>query len=198
MNLAQSEVNSTTVTSLHNDPSIICPSVPNINSSIIASTSFGGHPSDPTKFHVDRHLLDQVLEFGFEEFIATLAIERTQGVGLEEAVNWIIDHSNQSDLEEQEEINNLMGGKLILFFANIKPFSATTSTSGTSGLNFSFSNAIKAMQPRRTHKMIFVANMGLKMGVGKLAAQVGHATLGVYRVAQKTRAVCFSFNFFKP
>lgn len=37
--------------------------------------------------------------------------------------------------------------------------------------------------------MIFVANMGLKMGVGKLAAQVGHATLGVYRIAQKTQPV---------
>lgn len=33
----------------------------------------------------------------------------------------------------------------------------------------------------RTHKMVLVANMSLKMGVGKLAAQVGHATLGVYR-----------------
>lgn len=29
--------------------------------------------------------------------------------------------------------------------------------------------------------MIFVANMALKMGVGKLAAQVGHATLAVYK-----------------
>lgn len=33
----------------------------------------------------------------------------------------------------------------------------------------------------RTHKMVFVANMGLKMGTGKLAAQVGHATLAVYK-----------------
>lgn len=33
----------------------------------------------------------------------------------------------------------------------------------------------------RTHKMVLVANMSLKMGTGKLAAQVGHATLGVYR-----------------
>ncbi|TKR60307.1 hypothetical protein L596_027572 [Steinernema carpocapsae] len=31
--------------------------------------------------------------------------------------------------------------------------------------------------------MIFVVNMDLKMGVGKVAAQVGHATLGTYEKA---------------
>ncbi|KAK0410965.1 hypothetical protein QR680_005411 [Steinernema hermaphroditum] len=35
-------------------------------------------------------------------------------------------------------------------------------------------------------KMIFVVNMKLKMGVGKVAAQVGHATLGCYQAAQRT------------
>ncbi|KAI6239231.1 hypothetical protein M3Y99_00597500 [Aphelenchoides fujianensis] len=39
----------------------------------------------------------------------------------------------------------------------------------------------------RTHKMIFVANMGLQMGKGKLAAQVGHAALGVYCAAKRTK-----------
>lgn len=31
------------------------------------------------------------------------------------------------------------------------------------------------------YKMIFVVNKSLKMGVGKIAAQVGHACLGLYR-----------------
>lgn len=124
---ALNEVNSTTITTSTSKKIFQTPSnpssstrntnisVPNLTSSTIPSTSSvigGGHPSDPTKFQVDRHLLDQVLEFGFEEYIATLAIERTRGVGLEEAVNWIIDHSNQSDLEgEDEESNISMGGK---------------------------------------------------------------------------------------
>uniref|UniRef100_A0A1I8AU36 peptidyl-tRNA hydrolase n=1 Tax=Steinernema glaseri TaxID=37863 RepID=A0A1I8AU36_9BILA len=34
--------------------------------------------------------------------------------------------------------------------------------------------------------MIFVVNMKLKMGVGKVAAQVGHATLGCYQAAERT------------
>ncbi|VDK75720.1 unnamed protein product [Onchocerca ochengi] len=38
----------------------------------------------------------------------------------------------------------------------------------------------------RQCKMVFVVNMSLKMGAGKLAAQVGHATLNVYRLAQRS------------
>lgn len=34
--------------------------------------------------------------------------------------------------------------------------------------------------------MVLVANMSLKMGTGKIAAQVGHATLGVYRQAMNS------------
>ena len=47
-------------------------------------------------------------------------------------------------------------------------------------------------RPGRTHKMVFVANMELGMGKGKLAAQVGHACLGVYRFASSSEDVCFT------
>ncbi|KAI1716023.1 peptidyl-tRNA hydrolase PTH2 domain-containing protein [Ditylenchus destructor] len=153
------------------------------------------HPSDPSKFNVDRLLLEQVLEFGFEEFIATLAIQRTGGAGLEQAVNWIIDHSNQSDLEndsgqEDEDITDLdvpeqMGASTSKAAAvSLKLITSDTSATNSAAL----ADVIRSIRPpkKRSHKMIFVANMSLKMGVGKLAAQVGHATLGVYRVAQKS------------
>uniref|UniRef100_A0A8C5R7G1 peptidyl-tRNA hydrolase n=1 Tax=Leptobrachium leishanense TaxID=445787 RepID=A0A8C5R7G1_9ANUR len=35
------------------------------------------------------------------------------------------------------------------------------------------------------YKMVFVVNMELPMGVGKVAAQVGHATLGLYQLLLK-------------
>ena len=61
------------------------------------------------------------------------------------------------------------------------------STSSTSSRNESFSETVKALaRVSRTHKMVLVANMALKMGKGKLAAQVGHATLAVYKNAMKT------------
>uniref|UniRef100_A0A915EPH4 peptidyl-tRNA hydrolase n=1 Tax=Ditylenchus dipsaci TaxID=166011 RepID=A0A915EPH4_9BILA len=152
------------------------------------TSSLTAHPSDPTKFNVNKLLLDQVLEFGFEEYIATLAIQRTGGAGLEQAVNWIFDHSNQSDVEgeeeEQEDISdNNMGASTSRAAAKLFGSEPITTTSSST-----LADVIRSIRPptRRTHKMIFVANMSLKMGVGKLAAQVGHATLGVYRVAQKS------------
>ena len=38
-----------------------------------------------------------------------------------------------------------------------------------------------AMDASRQFKMVFVVNSSLKMGVGKTAAQVGHATLALYK-----------------
>uniref|UniRef100_H3A3E2 peptidyl-tRNA hydrolase n=1 Tax=Latimeria chalumnae TaxID=7897 RepID=H3A3E2_LATCH len=35
------------------------------------------------------------------------------------------------------------------------------------------------------YKMVFVVNMGLSMGVGKIAAQVGHAAVGLYQLMQE-------------
>ena len=35
--------------------------------------------------------------------------------------------------------------------------------------------------------MVFVANTSLKMGAGKMAAQVGHATLGVYQQVKEEK-----------
>lgn len=43
------------------------------------------------------------------------------------------------------------------------------------------------------YKMIFVVNKSLKMGVGKIAAQVGHACLGLYRDMLESSMEC-DFN----
>lgn len=45
------------------------------------------HPSDPTKFHVDNALLSQILVYGFSEYMAILAIQRTRGAGVEQGLN---------------------------------------------------------------------------------------------------------------
>lgn len=55
-------------------------------SNLPSTSTSAAHPSDPTKFIVDPNLLEQVLDFGFEHYIATLAIQRTCGEGVEAAV----------------------------------------------------------------------------------------------------------------
>ncbi|EJW74695.1 hypothetical protein WUBG_14398 [Wuchereria bancrofti] len=88
--------------------------------------------------------------------------------GAEAAINWILEHSNESDFESDEEQNS-MGG-----------------VHSTSAIN-------------RQHKMVFVVNMSLKMGAGKLAAQVGHATLGqhaldAWRISGEMKVVVKGHN----
>uniref|UniRef100_A0A158Q834 peptidyl-tRNA hydrolase n=1 Tax=Elaeophora elaphi TaxID=1147741 RepID=A0A158Q834_9BILA len=142
---------SQSVTSNLLDPDI------SLTQTLVAGTSCS-HPADPENKEdlVDPILLSEILQLGFEEAIAVLAISKTKEIGgAEAAINWILEHSNESDFESDEEQNS-MGG-----------------ANSTNAIN-------------RQHKMVFVVNMSLKMGVGKLAAQVGHATLGVYRLALRS------------
>ena len=60
-------------------------------------------PLDPAEDLFDPVLLNTVLEFGYDDYITRLAIKRTKGVSAEAAINWILDHSNQSDYEGSEE-----------------------------------------------------------------------------------------------
>ncbi|CAD5231395.1 unnamed protein product [Bursaphelenchus xylophilus] len=174
------------------------------------SNSSGPHPNDPSlqELEVDSQKLAELLELGFDEFISELALKRTKGRCLDATIDWIVDHSNQSDLEDsgdsgedsdgddegvsgvvekksaegsakitEEQLKQAMGGVL----------SGQPDAPGTSAMaRQDLVNLMKALRPARTHKMVFVANMSLKMGAGKLAAQVGHATLGVYKYAQRT------------
>ncbi|VDL66841.1 unnamed protein product [Nippostrongylus brasiliensis] len=111
---------------------------------------------------VNSELYAQLLDLGFDDFTARLALIRTQNKGVEEAVNWIIERSNPSDFEDNSS-------------------SSDEGEDVEMGGEFRYSRG-------RTHKMVLVANMSLKMGTGKLAAQVGHATLGVYRQAMNSEA----------
>lgn len=40
-------------------------------------------------------------------------------------------------------------------------------------------------EPMYSYKMVFVVNMALNMGVGKVASQVAHACLGVYKLVNE-------------
>ncbi|CAD5223800.1 unnamed protein product [Bursaphelenchus okinawaensis] len=170
-------------------------------------SSSTSHPNDPSlqELEVDSEKLAQLLELGFDELISELALKRTKGKCLDATIDWIVDHSNQSDLEDDsedsgeesgdegisgvveksvavprvsaEELQAAMGGVL----------SGQAEAAGTSAMaRQELVSIMKALRPARTHKMVFVANMSLKMGAGKLAAQVGHATLGVYKYAQRS------------
>ncbi|CAJ0961727.1 unnamed protein product, partial [Mesorhabditis belari] len=157
-------------------PSIASSSI-QANQGSICSTSqlTGAHPVDPQADQANPALLSQLIELGFDDWTSKLALQRTRNAGVEAAVNWIIERSNESDFEsspssdEEEPIDQEMG--------------AAQSGEGAPA-GFDAASLMKSLaKGARTHKMVFVANMGLKMGTGKLAAQVGHACLGLYQKA---------------
>lgn len=118
-----------------------------------------------------------IIEFGISDNIETalLAAKRTYPLGVDAAIDWIIERSNQSDFasssssSDSEETNLEMGGY--------------TSQPASDNL---FSDIKSLTKSLRKYKMVLVANMALGMGKGKLAAQVGHAVLGTYKYAIKT------------
>ncbi|VBB27158.1 unnamed protein product [Acanthocheilonema viteae] len=131
---------------------------------LVAGTSCS-HPADPENKEdlVDPVLLAEILQLGFEEAIAVLAISKTKEIGgAEAAINWILEHSNESDFESDEEQGS-MGG--------------IHSTSIVS----------------RQYKMVFVVNMSLKMGSGKLAAQ-GQRALDAWRISGEMKVVVKGHN----
>uniref|UniRef100_A0AC34QPA0 Aminoacyl-tRNA hydrolase n=1 Tax=Panagrolaimus sp. JU765 TaxID=591449 RepID=A0AC34QPA0_9BILA len=138
-------------------------------------------PADPDESPVDPVLLSTILEFGYDDYTARLAIRRTKGASADEAINWILDHSNDSDFQDssdddEEEEDIVMGAA-----SSSIPSALQDIVMGAASSSIPLS-----LRSARTHKMVFVANMSLKMGAGKMAAQVGHACLGVYRTAMRT------------
>ncbi|ULT89967.1 hypothetical protein L5515_008240 [Caenorhabditis briggsae] len=124
-------------------------------------TSNIGHPTDPQEPNeVNNEYLAHLLDLGFDEYTAELSLKRTNNTGVEQAVAWIVERSNESDFDDDSSSSE----------NEVEEMGAVQSTYG------------------RTHKMVLVANMSLKMGTGKLAAQVGHATLAVYRQAMNSEA----------
>ncbi|KAI6213729.1 Aminoacyl-tRNA hydrolase [Aphelenchoides besseyi] len=71
---------------------------------------------------------------------------------------------------------------------NSTPQNADSSSSSSSSSSNSSTSSLTLRKTMRTHKMIFVANMGLKMGAGKLAAQ-GQAGLKNWERLGETKVV---------
>ncbi|CAG9857162.1 unnamed protein product [Phyllotreta striolata] len=106
-------------------------------------------------FIPNQDFLHQLISMGINHDIATQALFCTGNKSLDEAVEYIFS-SQESVSDEAQTLSNLETkfGKL---------------ESGEEEEDVGY------------FKMTFVVNSSLKMGVGKIAAQVGHACLGLFR-----------------
>ncbi|CAG9828849.1 unnamed protein product [Diabrotica balteata] len=103
------------------------------------------------EFRPNEEFLHQLVSMGINHDIAVQALFCTGNTSLDEAAEYVFN--------SQEEDARTFGSH-----------DAKADSSDSDG-----------GEPAEYYKMTFVVNSSLKMGVGKIAAQVGHACLGLFR-----------------
>jgi len=155
-----------------NEPAVFSDQVPSVSESA---------PSEPPVSPEDVVKLKVLLDAGHDLVISNLAVKQTKGQHVAASLDWILEHTNEDsdfsssdsysedeDADESEENTEKKGN-----------------SSQLSEMEKYMTSLVQVIK-RRPHKMVFVVNMALAMGKGKLAAQVGHATLGCYRRATES------------
>lgn len=114
--------------------------------------------------------LELVMGMGISTNAARRALYHTGNDNAELAVAWVFENINKPDLHDPFE----------------PPPLTVTQPPQTGPVFHSFDElqSVVLASEATTPKMVFVVNTELRMGVGKIAAQVGHATLALYRHLQ--------------
>lgn len=119
--------------------------------------------SEEPKTTADPVLLGHLLTIGMDKRLASKALVCTKNKSVDAALSWIAELG-------AEEMEALCG-------------------SSEHGSNDSedWEDCEEEEEEDIYYKMVFVVNMELGMGVGKVAAQVGHAALGLYRLLKEDK-----------
>ncbi|KAM3127131.1 hypothetical protein pb186bvf_020774 [Paramecium bursaria] len=130
-----------------------------------------------------EELKKQLEDYGFEEKYINQAV--LQSNNLEEAVNLIVllQEQDSQPIFQQQQVNpkppqQAQGNAQQGLFTNINDIQ----------FDIDFSD-IKPIQQDKRFKMVCVVRNDLKMGIGKIAAQTGHAVLGAYKQMQNRNLV---------
>ncbi len=125
-------------------------------------------PSHAVTWKPNKECLELIVGMGISENAAKRALYYTGNCNAEMAISWVFENINDPNLHLAFEAPSMIN-------------SGQNSQFGPGPVYHSFDDLIQATE---MYKMVFVVNNSLKMGVGKIAAQVGHATLGLYRFLQ--------------
>ena len=120
----------------------------------------------------NKECLDLVMGMGISENAARRALYHTGNDNAELATAWVFENIDNPELHSPFNpgpIASMAGGTALLQQGG--------------PVYHSFDDTLVGA-PLELYKMVFVVNTELKMGVGKIAAQVGHATLALYRLLQ--------------
>jgi len=115
----------------------------------------------------NKDALELIIGMGISENAAKRALYYTGNENAELAVGWVFENINRPDLHERFE----------------HPLVSQNNKAGALSSNELYLCFDEFTQSgKESFKMVLVVNSDLKMGMGKVAAQVGHAVLGLYRL----------------
>lgn len=116
---------------------------------------------DPDTWKPNEEHLDSLVQMGIDSVVAKKALYYTNNLSTESAIEWIFNQDDSID--------------------KITPLEVELEHQRTRGdrLNDAGPSSRAAID---SYKMVFVVNAQLTMGVGKIAAQVAHATLGLHKI----------------
>ena len=125
-------------------------------------------PSHAVNWKPNKECMELIIGMGISENAAKKALYYTGNNNAEVAIGWVFENINDPNLHSPFEPPAMIN-------------SGQSSQFGPGPVYHTFDDLVQAVEK---FKMVFVVNNALKMGVGKIAAQVGHATLGLYRFLQ--------------
>ena len=118
----------------------------------------------------NKECLDLVMGMGISENAARRALYHTGNDNAELATSWVFENIDNPELHSP--------------FIPVPSTSLPQAQQGGPVCHSFDDVAIVSSQNAEMYKMVFVVNTSLRMGVGKIAAQVGHATLALYHLLQ--------------
>ena len=135
-------------------------------------SSQGSLPSPQKEWEPNKQCLELIVGMGISENAAKRALFYSGNDNAELAVDWVFENIENPELHTHFEPPSMIS------------LHSKGAPMGPGPVFHSVDELIGQLVDEVSYKMVFVLNMELKMSPGKIAAQVGHATLGLYKFLQ--------------
>ena len=132
-------------------------------------SSQGSLPSPQKEWQPNKQCLELIVGMGISENAAKRALFYTGNDNAELAVAWVFENIENPELHTHFEPPSMI------------TLHNQTAPMGPGPVFHSIDELLGQLVDEVSYKMVFVVNLELKMSTGKIAAQVGHATLGLYK-----------------
>ncbi|KAF5301158.1 hypothetical protein FQA39_LY10836 [Lamprigera yunnana] len=132
-----------------------------------------------TEWKPNEELLRMLMEMGIAKIAAEHALFYTGNNSAEAAASYVFDNF-ENDESSTLPLTSILKSQLGEIGTDVSPH-RNPNLGVLADSDDDEDTAEGLINPEISYKMIFVVNTSLNMGIGKIAAQVAHASLGLYK-----------------